>query len=83
MNTAILLPERKIEYFGYLVSFKYAVQVEQDHRIKCAWATFSSHRQDLTSSQDPLRQTQALRRHGDTITLLRIRFVDDDGRDEE
>ena len=29
------------------------------------------------------RQTHALRRHGDTITPLRYRHVDDDGRDEE
>ena len=29
------------------------------------------------------KQTQALRRHGDTITPLRFRYMDDDGRDEE
>ena len=29
------------------------------------------------------KKTQALRRHGDTITPLRFRYMDDDGRDEE
>ena len=41
MNTEILPPDGKIKYFGQLITFKDAVQVEFEHRIECAWATFT------------------------------------------
>ena len=59
----------------------HAAQVESEHRIKCALATFTSHRQELSSPKEG--QTQTLRSHTDPITLPRIRHVDDDGRNEE
>ena len=77
MNIEILPPEEKIEYLGQPITLKDAVQVELDHLLKCAWATFTSHQQELTLPTYPLR------RHGDTITPLRIRYADDDGRAEE
>ena len=36
-----------------------AVQVECDHRMKCAWATFTSHRQELTSPRYPFHPSTA------------------------
>ena len=53
----ILPPEKKTKHLCQLITFKNAVQVEFDHRIKCAWATFTSHRQELTSPKYPLRAT--------------------------
>ena len=44
----------KPKCFGHATSFENAVQIEFDHRIKCAWETFTSHRQ---SPKDPLRDT--------------------------
>ena len=44
MNVEILPPERKIKYLGQLFTFKSAEQVAFEHRIKCAWVTFTSHR---------------------------------------
>ena len=55
MNIEILPLQGKIKYFGQLVNFKNAEEVEFEHRIKCAWATFTSHRQELTSPTYPLR----------------------------
>ena len=56
MNIEILPPEGKIEHLSQFITFKNAVQVEFDHCTKCAWATFTSHRQDLTSPPyHPLR----------------------------
>ena len=63
------------------VTFKDAVQVKLDHRIKCAWATFTSHRQELTSPE--CFQKDRLKLFDATVTApLRTRYVDDDGRDE-
>ena len=55
LNTEILRPEGKIKYLGQLTTFKNAVQVEFEYRIKYAWATVNSHRQELTSPKYPLR----------------------------
>ena len=56
----------------------------QSYRIKCAWATFTSHRQELTSPKYPQRRRlKTLRRHSDPITPLRIRNVDDDRSNEK
>ena len=52
----ILPPDGKIEYIDELITFKNALQVELDHLIECAWATFTSHRQELTSPTYPLRE---------------------------
>ena len=49
MNIGILPLEGKIKYLGQLIAFNNAVQVELEHRIKCALATFTSQRQELTS----------------------------------
>ena len=43
------------KYLSQLVTVKNAVQVEFEHRIKCSWATLTSYRQELTSTQYPLR----------------------------
>ena len=78
MNINIPPPE------GQLVTFKNSVQVLSDHRIKWAWATFTSHRQELTSPKiTTARRARSLRHRVDIITLLRFRYVDDDGRNEE
>ena len=56
MNMEILPAEGDTKYLGQLVSFKSAVQVEFDHHFKCAWAVFTSHRQELTSPRCPLKE---------------------------
>ena len=49
------------------------VQVKFEHSIKCARATFTSHRQELRSPRYPLRDTLKLfDTTGDTITPVRI-----------
>ena len=55
MNNEILPPEGKIQYLGQLITFKNAVHVEFKHRLKCVWATFTRHRQELMSPTLPLR----------------------------
>ena len=55
MNIEILPPGGEIKYFGEIITFKNVVQVEFEHRIKCASATFTSHRQELKSPKYPLR----------------------------
>ena len=49
MNIEILPPDGQLKYFGQIITFKDAFQVEFDIRIKCGWATFTSHKQELTS----------------------------------
>ena len=75
-NIEMLPPEGKIKFLGQLITFTNAVQVEFEHRIKCAWATFTSHRQELTSPRHPLRDRLKL-------DATRLRHVDDVGRNEE
>ena len=84
MHIEILPPEGKIKYLGQLITVKNAVQVEFDSRIKCAWATSMSHRQELTSPRylPTETQTEILRRIGGTISLLRFRDMDGDRADE-
>ena len=66
-----------ITYHGEFITFANAVQVEFAHRIKCAWATFTSEGGvDITKVRSE-GQTQTLRRHSGPITPLRIRNVDD------
>ena len=82
MNIKILPPEGNIEYLGHLIAFKDAVQVEFALRIKCAWATFTSHSQQLPSPKDPLKdrlKSSSTRQWNDHSSTC----VDDDGRDEE
>ena len=59
MNIEVPPREGKIKYLGQLITFKDPVQVEFDHRINCAWATFTSHRQELTSPKYPPRKTDS------------------------
>ena len=66
MNIEIQPPEGKIYYLHQLITYQNAVQVEFEHRIKCAWATFTSHRQELTSPKYPLRDR--LKLWNDTVT---------------
>ena len=83
MNIEIVPPEGKIKFLGQLITFKNAVQVELEHRIQCAWATFRSHWQEFDVTKVPAGiQIQTLRRHSDPVTSPRFRKVDDDGRDE-
>ena len=44
-----------IQQFGQFIIFKNAAQVQFDQRIKCVWATFTSHRHEFTSWKYPLR----------------------------
>ena len=53
MNIEILPPEGKIKYLGQFVTVQ--SKVESYHRITCAWATFKSHRHELTPPRYPLR----------------------------
>ena len=46
---------RREKYLPQLITFNNAVQVEFEHRIICAWATFTSHWQELTSPKCPPR----------------------------
>ena len=55
LNIEILPPEGNIKDLGQHFTFKNAFQVEFDHCIKCAWATFTSHIQVLTLPKYPLR----------------------------
>ena len=55
LNIEIPPREGKTKYLGQLTPFKNAVQIELDTRIKCAGATFTSHRQELTSPTYSLR----------------------------
>ena len=55
MNIEILPPRGKVKYLGQLITIKNAVQVEFEHRIKCVWSTFTTHRLELTSPKYPLR----------------------------
>ena len=55
MNICVQPPGGKIKHIRELITFKNAVQVELDHRIECAWATSTRHRQELTSPKYPLR----------------------------
>ena len=73
-----ILPDGKIEYIDELITFKNALQVELDHLIECAWATFTSHRQELTSPTYPLRDRLKLLDATVTITPLRFWHVDDE-----
>ena len=36
-----ILPEGQIKYIGQLITVKDAIRVDPDHRIKCAWVTFT------------------------------------------
>ena len=62
--------EAKITYLGQLTTFKDAVQVEFEHHIECAWATFTSYRQELTSPKYPLRNRLKLFNATVTPSLL-------------
>ena len=44
---------RKIKHLGQLITLKNAVEVEFDHRIKCACATFTSHRKESSTHRFP------------------------------
>ena len=55
VNIEILPPEGEVKRLGHPITFKNAEQVELEHRIKCAWATFTNHRQELKSPKCPLR----------------------------
>ena len=66
VNIEILPPEGKIKFLGQLITFENAVQVEFEHRFKCAWATSRSHRQELTSPKYPPRDR--LKLFDDTVT---------------
>ena len=55
VNIEILPPEEEVKNLGHPITFKNAVQVELEHRIKCAWATFTNRRQELKSPKCPLR----------------------------
>ena len=54
MNIEIL-PPGEIKDLGQHITLKNAIEVEFEHHIKYAWATFTSHRQELTSPKYPLR----------------------------
>ena len=83
VNIEILPPEEEVKNLGHPITFKNAEQVELEHRIKCAWATFTNHRQELKSPKCPLRDGLKLFDEKKNITPLRFRNVDDDGRNEE
>ena len=59
----ILPPEENIKHLTKFITFKNAVQVELDHRIKCTWATcatvilYTSGTNDGRRNQKPLTTT--------------------------
>ena len=91
MSIDILPPEVKNKYLGQLINFKSAVRDECERCIKCAWVTFTSHRQELTSPKYPLRDRLKLVdatvtpcASGEEGTPDNIpRNDEDDGTDEE
>ena len=46
MSIEILPPEGQIKYLGQLIAITNAIQAEFDNRIKCAWASVTSHRHE-------------------------------------
>ena len=81
VSSEILLPEEKIKCLGQLITFKNAVEVEFEHRIRVGNIHEPQAGVDVTKVPTE-RQIQIFRRHSDTITLLRCRNVDNDGRNE-
>ena len=70
MNIKILLQKREIKDLDQHITYKNAVQVEPDHRIKCTRATFTSHGLELTSPKKPLRDRLQLFDTSATPSLL-------------
>ena len=79
MNIEIPSSDGKVKYLGQLITFKNAVQVKFEHRIKCVWTTLTSHKQKMTSfSVSSEVHTRTFRRYSDLVTPPRISNVDDD-----
>ena len=55
-----------VKYLGQRISFDDAVSTEVKNRLKAGWATFTSHRQELTGKHYPLKQR--LRLFDGTVT---------------
>ena len=53
MNIEIPRDDGKMKYL-----FQESGQTELQHRIKCAWATFTHHQQELTGNNYPQGQTE-------------------------
>ena len=66
---------------GQMIIFESALQVDFDHRIECAWTSFLSHRQELSSPRYPVRGR--LKLFDDTALPLRCRNMDDDRGDDK
>ena len=66
----ILPPEGNIKHLTKFITFKNAVQVELDHRIKCTWVTCSSQ-QELTTPRYQLKEKP--QRFDATVTPKHLR----------
>ena len=49
IHVEILPLEGKVKHLGQMITFMDQETSEVQHRIRCAWSTFTRHRQELTS----------------------------------
>ena len=70
MGVDILPHAGSIKYLGQTISFNDATQTEVQNRIKAAWATFTKHKQELTSTHYPLQHRLRLFNGVVTPTIL-------------
>ena len=56
MHVEMLPPEGKVKFLGQMTTFLDQETTEVQHRIRCAWSTFTKHRQELTSQSYLLRR---------------------------
>ena len=66
LDIDILPHEGSVKYLGQLISFHDAMETEIHHRTRAAWASFTSHKQELTSKHYPL--AHRLRLFNSTVT---------------
>ena len=70
MDIEIIPYEGSLKCLGQLISFHNPMETEIHHRTRAAWASFTSHKQELTNRHYPL--THRLRLPG---ALLRCRAL--------
>ena len=75
----ILPPEGNIKHLTKFITFKNAVQVELDHRIKCTWVTCSSQ-QELTT---PRYQLEEKPQRFDATVIQNTSETNDGRRDQK